>query len=41
MMQDESSLLIMVLDTLKSRILENSHVNKTHKMKIFGSHTIK
>ena len=41
MMQDESTTLIMVLDTLKSKILENSNVNKTQKMKIFGSHTIK
>ena len=41
MMQDESGSVIMVLDTLKSKILENSHVNKTQRMKIFGSHTIK
>ena len=41
MMQDESSTVIMVLDTLKTKILENSQVNKTQKMKIFGSHTIK
>ena len=41
MMYDEPETIIMILDTLKSKILENQAVNKTMKMRLFGSNTIK
>ena len=41
MMHDSLEMVVMVLDTLKTKVLENSGVNKTLKMRLFGSNTIK
>ena len=41
MMHDSHDIVIMVLDTLKTKVLENANVNKTLKMRLFGSNTVK
>ena len=40
-MQDQAETVMFVLETLRSKVLENQAVNKTQKMKVFGSHDIK
>lgn len=41
MLHDSPETIIMILDTLKTKILENQAVNKTMKMRLFGSNPIK
>jgi len=41
LMYDTAETVMLVLETLRSKVLENPSVNKTHKMKVFGSHNIK
>ena len=40
-MQDQAETVMFVLETLRSKVLENQAVNKTQKVKVFGSHNIK
>ena len=40
MVRDSSETVVLVLDTLKTKVLEHSGVKKTSKMKVFGSSTI-
>jgi len=41
LMQDQAETVMLVLETLRCKVLENHAVNKTQKMKVFGSHNIK
>ena len=41
LMQDQAETVMLVLETLRSKVLENPPVSKTWKMKVFGSHNIK
>ena len=40
-MQDQAETVMLVLETLRSKVLENPAVSKAQKMKVFGSHNIK
>ena len=41
MVHDKMETVIMLLDTMKSKILENMAISKTLKMRVFGSGSIK
>eukprot|EP00092_Neocalanus_flemingeri_P037911 GFUD01041266.1.p1 GENE.GFUD01041266.1~~GFUD01041266.1.p1 ORF type:complete len:1730 (-),score=625.36 GFUD01041266.1:48-5237(-) len=41
LMQDKAETVMLVVETLRSKVLENAAVSKTQKMKVFGSHNIK
>jgi len=41
LMQDQAETVMLVLETLRSKVLENPAVSKTQRMKVFGSHNIK
>ena len=41
LMYDTAETVMLVLETLRSKVLENPSVSKTQKMKVFGSHNIK
>jgi len=41
LMQDQAETVMLVLETLRSKVVENPAVSKTMKMKVFGSHNIK
>ena len=40
-MQDQAETVMLVLETLRSKVLENPAVSKAQKMKVFGSHNTK
>jgi len=41
LMHDTAETVMLVLETLRSKVVENPAVSKTQKMKVFGSHNIK
>ena len=41
LMQDQAETVMLVVETFRSKVLENPAVSKTQKMKVFGSHNIK